>query len=1126
MTLRRLMTWACLLLLDLLAWSSTQAQYLTLPARFDMGTALSPVASGYIPIDPGSTYSATNHYGWQAGQSLIAVDRVQAEPDLVHLLPTDLIRDAVQRTSGSMIFRVDLPPGTYHVNAYLGDLGRPTDVPPLLTPLAGMWIKANGQLVVQDAFARLQRRKASLTAAYGGYKRVTFLASPDATGTLLLTIRGSLMGLEFRVNEEPAIHFDHATSTLQASPGHAATLAPALALFNAHDYAGARTAFAGLTDPYEKAWGFAWLLGWLTNDEEPVDFDLITQTKPLLQSSTGTHPTADVLLAELEDFEAGALFLRTRGYSLHAFPDNPGSLGELLKNLCAGIEMLEQMQDDILLPSAEAWRPDCPLYAKAQYLAARAMYGRNVGVQGYDDVNVDYLAPYNTYWLNIFDRLWSRLDPAGATTIFPKAHEARVLAWYLRNYVNAFPNGNGDPTSPGPMKPWDEMPPPIDFANEDVWWEGSIAIPDALGAPLWAQYERKYAGLYRNLGKWWMTHRLLNGEIGGGAGDDTEGAGALGFPIIARAEKTAVQPEKGIGECMDKVLMNGNEVDWDQGYHISPIDPEHGGEYTSYPLFFLLPTYFGAPKYLEFGMRTLRNMDEPGPTAWTAIPSWTTNRHFKAFLLGANGFDPPNADITETMKAIAPGHTLLDYSGCPHLATLWGEYGRAWAAAAMSTTQGKPQGIFPVAINFDTGAFGNGLNWWEGVGQNGGDIGANYLDLFELLLGDYRRTSDFTFLAPIEAAVKFLRSTPPDPNATPGQPGWVADKLKDSIAAAAFRAKRFLLAAPEHTVTQAQIDGVINAYGNEVDKFLNGSTGSNTTDKTKLQNLFESDIQWLRNFWPLATTIVSYADRIAFSVSTVDGQGGGAMHGLYSTQTGAAPQLAPTFSVSWFNPHDAPSVSDELDFAIALTYTNPVAGVNQLALRALLVNFSSGSRDVGLRMWRDLPRGTYQVSVGKDVNQDDQIDTLTTSFNADVNGPAASIVLPQIPGSADGPYVVELVLLSPVISTCAMDLGIDPEDLTTNAAGKLDVRVHNVGAENYLAGGLIRIYDVTVNPSTTVASAGIPSVPAAIATLDPSSVLVPIDYVVPAGHVLRAKLVPPGGQCQITTNNDVADHQF
>jgi hypothetical protein len=368
---------------------------------------------------------------------------------------------------------------------------------------------------------------------------------------------------------------------------------------------------------------------------------------------------------------------------------------------------------------------------------------------------------------------------------------------------------------------------------------------------------------------------------------------------------------------------------------------------------------------------------------------------------------------------------------------------------------------------------------------------------------------------------------PPDASAQPGQPGWVADQLKGDIASAAYRAKRFLLADPNHTVTQTQIDFVINTYGTAVDKFLNGSTGTNTTDKTYLQNLFESDSQWLTYFWPLATTVVSYADRIAFAVGTQDGLGGGAMQGLYSTQTGTELQLAPTFSVSWFNPNSAATVDDELDFAITLTYTNPGVPINGLALRALLVNFSNQPRDVGLRMWRDLPRGTYLVSIGKDTNQDDHIDTLINSFNVTVDGPAASIVLPQIPGNADGPYVVELQLLSTSSSGCSMDLGIDAEDLTLNTStGKLDIRVHNVGGQDYPGGGLIRIYDLTVNPGITVATAAIPAISAAITTLDPSSVVVSTTYTPTAGHQLRAKLVPPGGQCQITTNNDIADQQF
>ena len=108
---------------------------------------------------------------------------------------------------------------------------------------------------------------------------------------------------------------------------------------------------------------------------------------------------------------------------------------------------------------------------------------------------------------------------------------------------------------------------------------------------------RAYLNQFRNAGGWWMRTRLHQGEIGGGGGDDVEGAGLLSLPTIARTEPNHFL-EGGIKVCLEKVLF-GPEVDQSQGYFKNCGDVEHAGEYTSNPLFALLPTNYGRPSHID-----------------------------------------------------------------------------------------------------------------------------------------------------------------------------------------------------------------------------------------------------------------------------------------------------------------------------------------------------------------------------------------------------------------------------------------------------------------------------------------------------------------------------------------------
>jgi hypothetical protein len=78
-------------------------------ARYDFGTATSPVAAGYTRVIYTTAYTATLGYGWQSG-AVFSLDRV---------LGTDLTRDFNYTTLAT--FAVAVTSGTYDVTVTLGD---------------------------------------------------------------------------------------------------------------------------------------------------------------------------------------------------------------------------------------------------------------------------------------------------------------------------------------------------------------------------------------------------------------------------------------------------------------------------------------------------------------------------------------------------------------------------------------------------------------------------------------------------------------------------------------------------------------------------------------------------------------------------------------------------------------------------------------------------------------------------------------------------------------------------------------------------------------------------------------------------------------------------------------------
>ncbi len=1055
------------------------------PWRFDMGTATSPVAAGHVAVTAASTYSAAAGHGWSVGTGT-SFTQATILPAIPVVGDAALVRDGVD-AYGDLTFRVDVPNGDYHVVVWLGNVGSLL----LPTPRESLDVTANGVAVATDVAARTLTMKAQFLNAIGGWRRLAFLASVTNGQLDLLfhcdgsgSSKNSILGIEVHASVPAPIRFDHASSTLVAAAPHAATLAPALAAFNAADYAAARSAFDAVADPRLRAWGYAWLLGWLTDAEDEIDADLLASAQSLLAGiPTPNDITVSGLAWELEAIEQADFFHRARGYTASALP---GSLGGILTNLNAGLLLSDQFRSDLLRSTPLPWLPASPLHAKAHYLAARNMWGRNTGVN--DPVG----NPFTATWVSMLASIANR------QSLFPKGHEAKVMGFLGTAY--GMPGGIVQNWS-GPASL-----PPITPAN--TWWAPFITMNDHPAAPLWANRMRRYHASFRNCGEWWMSRRLLQGELGGGDGDDVEGGGLLALPAVAVREPGHVV-ESGTEQVMDQVLY-GSSMTVSEGYFTGCGDVEHSAEFSTNPLYILLAASYGNPKYVEYAMRTLRNLDGAyDPQPWTQ-PDGLGGRHFRGYNLGANAVCGPMLDIPLCMRAAVPGFAIGDFNAHPGVVQVFDELARAWASHATSVLQGKPRGVFPAAVTTSPPyVFGTNGNWWENAGYVDLEGGPYYhAYLYALMQSAYVRSSAadrHLLLRPILMSGTFAYGylTGTVTGTTPGSPGWAANLLKNVIADAVARARGLLLTDPNLAITPAvalQLDAVISAYASPFEKHV-ALPVTGTKSKAAFETTFGNAATWASYLWPLATSTVSYTDRVYIMT-------GGSQASLFGCLTGASTWgILPPSVVSWVNPQPA---AGELDFAAL------VNDIQATGLDILLFHYDAMPRAFGLRLWRSLPRGQYEARIGVDANHDDVMDGAPhTVVPFVLNNPGLTVTLPAVPAGAL--QKIEIRQIAPASGTPSLlpDPALARADIVVGLGGAVAVTVHNLGSAP-VVGATLEL----VQNSVVVASASLPTIaPPLDYQAKTTAVNLCCASLLPGASITVRVVLPPGTD-QVTVEND------
>ena len=1080
---------------------STGAQ-VGLPARFDMGPG--PQYDDWTVVTT-STLKGGNAFGWTIPPErdvlrLLMPDHVMHVFEDGEVQDDSLLQDSVigdddtatcpsHPADSCFEFQVEVSPGVVQCIVYLGDVGQRVEPGHDLwtTPLDQLDVYANGVLVVDDAYAATIDVKATLDDQKGGYKRVRFVVDvpPDvvggSVGTLALEFVGpleapcSVQGLEIYAHQDAPIEYDRDNGLLVA---HAAfpELDGFVGSMNAEDYVTAEGLLVDL-DGYVPStfkegvgalWAHAWYLGWFKGEQEVVDRVHLDDFVGALADLNDTYPdrvSGMTLLRDALDFQRGELMVAMRGYA-----DVPEFqefyLGHITTNQHAGLQLLEQVDgnfyDPPVLPPAVDPAVESPFHAKARYLIARTMYGNNTKLKLTTQSGASSSVAYVDRIMDAVEELWTRVDPMSADLRFPQAIEQQIFCWRLREYYDPVLN---DP----PLANWTSDD-PVPFGPAGSWWEDDV-VPDMdLGAaPPWAQGQYVYRQLFRNVGAWWMSERKLGDELGGGTGDDVEGAAVFASPSLALLQDPYGDVVSGAIDVLDGVMFD-EELVWN-GYKLASQsegigDVEHNAEFTTNPLVIAMPLRPGAPEYYEVPMMTLSHMDKE-ETLLGTDPQWTVEltspkrRHFVAWHYSSDDLGGPAPwDIPLNMKALVPAFGLIDYNGSPRAAGLLTDYANGWRKAAMyppgnppiaqiGEPPPKPKGLFPVAIDPATAPLpANPDEWWVNPHNGPGDFPfpfSGHKTQYSNLYAAYQRTGQTKFLKPIYFAVQWLHAVTPDPEDDPGEYPWIAAQLADDIAESAYKASRALLVEDifdDAAELEGKLDDVIADYGPVYQQFLNEPRVQDVEkDKSGLADSFFEGAANIEQLWPFATTVVSYMDRLG--IGAVND-----LKAMYSTTTGDQIGAVPLPPVTWSNPDPA----NELHVAILVQELRPsIQGDGFMS--ALVWNFEDVPRSIDLHLRQDLTPGTYELEIGPDMApQDDWIDSVTHLETVTVEhkgDPIAILDLP--PGELTVINLEQQTEVPPPDPATLFDFALGPRSLAFSPT-EITVKVQNLGVAPILPG--------------------------------------------------------------------------
>ena len=1071
------------------ASGSSVAQAAGKAIRFDCGTRDSAVMAGYKALAGADVYDESTGYGWEgvAPESVVFPRGVLADdrgrtwyPPFIDENVNDLTRDGVV-SEQDVVFRADVPDGTYRVTVTVGDRSRalgsidvwmngkvvgervtpwaPGSYRLLLKTPGGSSRHVRGTVVVTDGVIRVKLTKnqtyydkkmaeqSKLPTPYSQWhhKKPVITEPPyDYIGWPF--VHNSLMGIEI-LPHTPAPVVGENDKLELTQPIASGALNEAIAKFNEEDFEGALRALARVREPgaqVAKAIVQLWLAGRLEVEREKT---LVPVALKVLRKHAASHLRDNGVAELVQDAE-----IFQRALTMHV---NRGALGTN-----------HSIENDKAIGWWWLINEGSPLYHKAQLYSARAAH---------------MLLPYIPT-LGVEYTILKELEKK-----FPDNRYVKYLLYY-------------------------EWEPYGDGTHPDDWYVEDHASK-AKGAPEWVRELQPAWVTLVDWSEWWIKFKQQpDGNIGGGWGDDVEIVAAFGYMEYVSPGISGMLIE-GTRKLVEG-MWNLSEVDAEIGYCLPMADAEHTAEWTGNTLGVMVQIDYGNPTWIERSMKTAKLMRD----LWTARNK-NGERHFRANIFGAAqvGRGDQSNDSFINYRAVRPATAVLDYNGNPAISRVFVELADGWLAAAMSTDRGKPRGVIPAQVSFPDGILGgmNSPNWYT-ASHPPGTVNYDWVEgkeleqryksyIQDLLMTAYNQTRDAKYLEPFKLEYELAARYGNKPELTTGArlqriPG---DPVGGQEAASAAGGEEALAPAVQGSERWVGEKLDLVEYWLVAERILKGRTGKLENDISKQDVIRVSSYvnKTTKMRWPLTTTEASATDRAAFV---------GIMNPFFIYTGGSFGGALLKAAVTYEN--------TTKDFAAA------VMGEDPQGLRILYHSLTPQVRKVGIVPWYLEPSATYRLRYGPDTNEDEVMDSITENrkfFFPQVGTPVYVTVEPRVT------YVIEIDQLERgKVPGPAPDPGLSAMDIRYEElryGGIILAKVHNVGA---LPAENVQVAFYEGDPDaggTPLGTALIPNIEAPN-DLEPRAVTVGVNWAPKDGPREIYVVVDPDDEIEgeITTFNNMA----
>jgi hypothetical protein len=951
----------------------------------------------------------------------------------------------------------------------------PTDAPDVDVDA---WLGGAFVGVAHDLRASTPLSGAALDTDLGGIVRAWVPVVTNGAGEFRLRFSSSdggaihLASFTVFAREELPIAWRHgAAGPLQSAEPDAQAFVSA---FNAGDLDAAEEAAAALEDDWLRGVAQCHLIGWLDGSRDGRVHLLDEAAAALVAARDAGHPGGTWLLSQLQSFERALRHIAAADTEAAKACPGEGGFGYLNPD-CAGQVYTQLGQSEGNLNVQIAERELCGLTAPAAGpTALHDVLAFGAGTLAADrwspspflpralkqrGVNVTLMNPQLSFGggspiLDGLQELFAAFVDLGlADTDFADELELRLF--------DAYAQAGSHP------KDWDAADWNL-FSDAQIaasWWGGEAQVPaENPAAPLWANAQRAFLRLYRNLCEYWLLERLQDGELGGGVGDDVEALLQF-FPLqlVLRDED-----QRLLASALDDVaafVLDDHPL-VGQGYYSGDVfDVEHTAEFTTNP-FLATRGAFGltarAGRLAFFNAREILDAEDPA-SAFVGVNSAGRAR-FRGYWYTAAGpdDDPDHAlDVFLNGRALAPALALAGRgapsSGHAALADLR-TLATGWRDDAL-VSAGKPAG-FPAPARWPDGALGAEGLWYTASGV-AGDASTWQLGevsyVLGLLHGAYRGSTSadrWQFLLP---TVRMFRAVQEwedagEPSGAAGSVNWVAQQFREgarfghlvATLAADLAGDPTLASAedplhPGSTYVDAQLLERLDdwADSNFLDQGgalvyavgpVNPCAPKSAKSPMLLGAPYDQAVSYFRMAWPLLTARVLHTDRIFLNPGRV-------LRELEVAFTGEAVveglPLRPL--VRW--------AGAGLDLAVS---TN-LRTLDGQQWSAFVHNFAPAPADVTLVLEEGLAAGEWLLEAGAAVQTCDTLPgAASTSTLVTKRGPCASVALQLPPGLS----LVRLQRTGSAPAPAAWDLAVDPPRLAALPDGgyEASVRVINLGS--------------------------------------------------------------------------------